>query len=53
MEIGKNKLRMSSGEIRTFGSEQKRNNFERVAQAVNHGWGLPKNRRRVIDKRKK
>lgn len=38
MKIGKNKLKMSSGEIRTFGSEQKRNNFERVAQAYKHGW---------------
>jgi hypothetical protein len=38
MKIGSNKLRMSSGEIRTFGSEQKRNNFERVAQAYKRGW---------------
>jgi len=29
---------MSSGEVRTFKSEQKRNNFERVAQAVKHGF---------------
>ena len=32
MKIGTNKLKMSSGEIRTFGSEEKRNNFERVAE---------------------
>ena len=38
MKIGKNKLKMSSGETRTFGSEKKRDNFERVAQAYNHGW---------------
>jgi hypothetical protein len=38
MKIGKNKLRMSSGEIRTFGSQKKRDNFERVAEAVKHGW---------------
>jgi hypothetical protein len=38
MKIGKKKLKMSSGEIRTFGSEEKRNKFERVAQAVKHGW---------------
>ena len=37
-KVGTNKLRMSSGEVRTFGSEQKRNNFERVAQAYKHGW---------------
>lgn len=37
-KIGKTKLRMSSGEVRKFGSEQKRNNFERVAEAVKHGW---------------
>ncbi len=38
MRIGKNKLKMSSGEVRSFGSEAKRNNFERMAQAVKHGW---------------
>lgn len=38
MKIGRNKLKMSSGEVRTFGSEKKRNNFERVAQAYKHGW---------------
>lgn len=36
MKIGKTKLKMSSGEVRNFGSEQKRDNFERVAQAVKH-----------------
>jgi len=38
MKIGTNKLKMSSGKIRTFGSQQKRDNFERVAEAYNHGW---------------
>lgn len=41
MKVGKNKLKMSSGEVRKFGSEKKRDNFERVAQAVKHGW-VPK-----------
>lgn len=38
MRIGKDKLKMSSGEVRKFGSESKRDNFERVAEAVKHGW---------------
>lgn len=38
MKIGKNKLRMSSGEVRKFKSKKKRDNFERVAQAYKHGW---------------
>lgn len=38
MKIGKKKLKMSSGEVRTFDSESKRDNFERVAQAYKHGW---------------
>jgi hypothetical protein len=38
MKVGKTALRMSSGEVRHFGSTQKRNNFERVAQAYKHGW---------------
>jgi hypothetical protein len=38
MKIGKKKLKMSSGEIRTFRSEAARDNFERIAQAVKHGW---------------
>lgn len=36
MKIGKTLLKMSSGDVRHFGSEKKRNNFERVAQAVKH-----------------
>lgn len=38
MKVGKNKLKMSSGEVRTFKSEKARDNFERVAQAYKHGW---------------
>jgi len=38
MKIGKRKLRMSSGEVRTFRSEAARDRFERVAKAVKHGW---------------
>lgn len=38
MKIGRNKLRMSSGEVRTFRSEKARDNFERVAEAYKHGW---------------
>ena len=45
MKIGKRKLRMSSGEIRTFGSSRKRANFERMAQAVKHGF-KPRKRKR-------
>ena len=38
MKIGKNKLKMSSGEVKSFKSEKARNNFERVAEAYKHGW---------------
>lgn len=38
MKIGSDKLKMSSEEVRQFGSETKRDNFERVAEAVKHGW---------------
>ena len=38
VKIGKNKLKMSDGSIRTFKSEKARDNFEKVAQAVKHGW---------------
>jgi hypothetical protein len=43
MKIGKRKLKMSDGSVRTFKSEAARNHFERVAQAVKHGW-KPSNR---------
>lgn len=38
MKIGKNKLKMSSGKVKTFRSQKARNNYERVAQAYKHGW---------------
>lgn len=38
MKIGKRKLKMSSGEVRTFKSQKARDKFERVAEAVKHGW---------------
>lgn len=37
-KVGKKSLRMSSGKIRHFSSQKKRDNFERVAQAYKHGW---------------
>jgi hypothetical protein len=44
MKIGKTKLKMSDGTVKTFASEAKRDNFERVAEAVKHGW-KPKGRK--------
>jgi len=44
MKIGRRKLRMSSGEIRTFRSKRARDRFERVARAIKHGW-RPKKKR--------
>jgi hypothetical protein len=38
MKIGKRKLKLKSGKTVTFQSPQARANFERVAQAVKHGW---------------
>jgi hypothetical protein len=38
MKVGKRCLKMSDGSTRCFASKQKRNNFERVAQAYKHGW---------------
>lgn len=38
MKIGRNKLKMSSGEVRKFKSQKARDEFERVAQAVKHGF---------------
>ena len=38
MKIGKKKLKMSSGEVKEFASEKKRDNFDCVAQAYKHGW---------------
>ncbi len=38
MKIGKTKLRMSSGEVRKFKNQGARDRFEKVAQAVKHGF---------------
>lgn len=38
MKIGKKSLKMSDGTTRTFKSAGARDRFERVAQAVKHGW---------------
>lgn len=46
MKVGKKKLLMSSGEIRTFGSEKKRDNFEKMAEAYKNGWRPNTNSRR-------
>ena len=45
MKVGKNKLKMSDGSVRTFKSQAARDRFEKVAQAVKHGW-KPKGRKR-------
>lgn len=42
MKIGKTKLKMSDGTVRSFQSEEKRDNFEKVAAAYSHGWKGPK-----------
>lgn len=47
MKIGKKKLKMSDGTIRTFKSEKARNDYERVAQAVKHGWKPTKKRKKT------
>jgi hypothetical protein len=38
MKIGKKSLRGSDGKIKHFKSEKARDNYERVAEAVKHGW---------------
>lgn len=38
IKVGRDKLKMSDGSTRKFGSEKKRDNFERVAEAYKHGW---------------
>lgn len=45
MKIGKNKLKMSDGTVKTFKSEKARDNFERVASAYSHGWKGPKGKK--------
>lgn len=38
MKIGKNKLKMSSGKVKKFKSEKARDNYEKYARAIKHGW---------------
>jgi len=38
VKIGKDKLKMASGEIRQFKSPAARAAFERYVQALKHGW---------------
>lgn len=38
MKVGATKLKMSNGSIRKFKSTKARNDFERVAAAVKHGF---------------
>lgn len=38
MKLSGNRIRKSSGKIIKFGSARKRANWERVAQAVKHGF---------------
>jgi hypothetical protein len=45
MKVGKRGLKMSSGKIIHFKSKAGRARFERVAQAVKHGWSGPKKKR--------
>lgn len=45
-KIGRTKLRMSSGKIRKFKSQKARDKFERIAQAIKHGWKPTKKRRK-------
>jgi hypothetical protein len=48
MKVGKNKLKMSSGEVRKFKSKGARDRFERVAEAVKHGWTPDKKKRKGV-----
>lgn len=45
MKIGRNKLKMSSGQVRTFKSKKARDDFERVAKAVKHGFKTTRGRK--------
>lgn len=46
MKIGRNKLQMSDGSIRTFRSQKARDNFEHMAEAVKHGFKPTRNNAR-------
>lgn len=38
MKVGKNKLRMGDGTLRVFKNQEARDAYERIAQAIKHGW---------------
>jgi hypothetical protein len=38
VKVGEKSLKMSSGKIYHFKSKERRDHFERVAQAYKHGW---------------
>ena len=38
MKLPGNRLRMSDGSVRRFKSALKRAEFERIAEAIKHGW---------------
>jgi hypothetical protein len=42
MRLSGNRLKMSDGSIKKFASKEKRDNFEKVANAYKHGWKGPK-----------
>lgn len=42
MKLSGNRIKKSSGKIVKFKSAKARENWERVAQAVKHGWKKPK-----------
>jgi|TARA_R100000501_G_C2549089_1_gene64526 hypothetical protein len=44
VKVGKTGLKMSSGKVRHFASQKKRDNFEKVARAVKHGFKPTKKR---------
>lgn len=46
MKIGKLKLKMSNGSIRTFRSEAARDRFERYAEAYKAGWRPTKRKKK-------
>lgn len=53
MKVGKKSLKMGSGEIRQFKSAGARDRFERVAQAVKHGFkptGKKKRKKKYSDR---
>lgn len=46
MRMSGNRLQMGNGQVRHFETAQGRENFERYAQAINHGWEPPSDEER-------